>query len=165
MKKVLSLLLAVVLVCSMATVALAGNELGYGYVCKVCGGGTSNIDDYNNHIYNGGCGTCAYCGLGFSAADLKNHEENKCPDFVGTCDYCGKTDADVTDHGTWAEFEGHKKECAAKYYNIPLAKIIATVKNLIAKIDFSKVVGTAKDLIGKATPVVKDLIGKINLGK
>ena len=161
MKKVVSLLLAVVLVCSMATVALAGNELGYGYVCKVCGGGTSNVDDYNDHIYNGGCGTCAYCGLGFSAADLENHEKNKCPDFEGTCDYCGKTDADVTDHGTKAEFDAHVTACKSKYFNIPLAKIIAVVKNLIGKIDFGSIVGTVKD---KVVPAITGLLGNINLG-
>ena len=157
MKKVLSLILAVVLVCSMATVAFAG-DLGYGYVCKVCGGTTSNAADYNAHITAGGCGTCAYCGQGFSAAEIENHQYNVCLDFAAKCDYCGK---DYT--GTEAGFDAHVEACKAKYFNIPLAKIIAAVKDLIAKIDFEKVIGTVKDLAGKAVPVVKDLLGNIKL--
>lgn len=159
MKKALSLLLAVVLVCSMATVAFA---IDYSYVCGVCGGTTSSPAEYNEHVTKGGCGKCAYCGQGFNAVEIKNHQENVCRDFAGTCDYCGKTDEDVTDHGTEAEFKAHVAACKTNYHNIPLAKIIATVKDLISKIDFSKVFGTVKDLAGKAVPVVKDLIGKID---
>lgn len=157
MKKALSLLLALVLVCSMATVAFA---LDYNYVCDVCGGTTASAAEYNEHVTTGGCGKCAHCGQGFNAVEIKNHEYNVCRHFAGkaTCDYCGKAS-----EGTQAEFDAHVAACKTKYYNIPVAKIIATVKDLISKIDFSKVVGTVKDLAGKAVPVVKDLIGKIDL--
>lgn len=156
MKKVLSLLLAVVLVCSMATVAFA---IDYSYVCSVCGGTTSSAAEYNEHVTKGGCGTCAHCGQGFSAADIADHEYKVCRNFAGkaTCDYCGAAST-----GTNEEFDAHVAACKTKYHNIPLAKIIATVKDLISKIDFSKVFGTVKDLAGKAVPVVKDLIGKID---
>lgn len=154
MKKVLSLLLAVVLVCSMATVALAGDPIK---TCGDCGYTAETAADYNAHMLAGGCGICDFCGNGFGKDDLANHEYICTKNAVG-CDYCGGT------FPSQAEFDAHIDACKTKYYNIPLAKIIATVKDLIAKIDFSKVVGTAKDLIGKATPVVKDLIGKINLG-
>ena len=145
MKKVLSLLIAVVLVFSMATVAFAGN-LGYTYTCKVCGGTTTDDVEYNTHITNGGCGTCAHCGQGFSAAMIENHQYNVCLDFAGkaTCDYCG-----AASDSTEAAFDSHVEACKAKYFNIPLAKIIAAVKDLVAKIDFEKVIGTVKDLIGK----------------
>lgn len=47
----------------------------------------------------------------------------------------------------------------AKYFNIPLAKIVATIKDLLAKIDFEALFGTVKDLGGK-------LVGALgNIGK
>lgn len=151
MKKVLSLLLAVVLVCSMATVALAGAEK----VCDKCGFVTESAVAYNSHIKAGGCGRCAYCGNGFETADeLKEHQYEYCRHFEGTCDYCGKVLG-----GPEIDFDAHVAACKAKYFNIPLAKIIAAVKNLISKIDFEKVIGTVKDLGGK----VVGLLG--NIGK
>ena len=160
MKKVLSLLLAVVLVCSMATVALAATEK----VCDICGFVTDSAVAYNKHIREGGCGRCEYCGNGFETADeLKEHQKDYCLHFEGTCDYCGKTDADIDDpdvkgKSTKADFDAHVEKCKAKYYNIPLAKIIATVKDLISKIDFEKVLGTVKDLGGKAVSAISGLI-------
>ena len=155
MKKVVSLLLAVVLVCSMATVAFAATAK----VCDICGYVTEDAAEYNKHIYDGGCGLCAYCGNGFATStELADHQKNYCRHFSGTCDYCGKTDEDVTDHGTDAEFTAHVEKCKGDYFNIPLAKIIATVKDLISKIDFGKVLGTVKDLGGKAVSAIGGLI-------
>ena len=66
--------------------------------------------------------------------------------------YCGKVLG-----GPEIDFDAHVAACKAKYFNIPLAKIIAAVKNLISKIDFEKVIGTVKDLGGK----VVGLLGNI----
>ena len=156
MKKVLSLLLAVVLVCSMATVALAATEK----VCDICGFVTDSAVDYNKHItQDDACGRCAYCNNGFAnGTELSDHQKNYCRHFEGTCDYCGKTDSEVEGKGTEADFNAHVEKCKAKYYNIPLAKIIATVKDLISKIDFEKVLGTVKDLGGKAVSAISGLI-------
>ncbi len=139
MKKVLSLLLAVVLVCSMATVAFAGEATK---TCADCGFTAATAADYNAHILEGGCGLCAFCGNGFVKADLADHEYICTKNSVG-CDYCGKTFI------SQAEFDNHIEACKSKYFNIPLAKIIAAVKDLVAKIDFEKVIGTVKDLVGK----------------
>ena len=159
MKKVLSLILAVVLVFSMATVAFAA--LSTEKVCDICGAVTTSAADYNAHITNDKCGKCAYCNNPFTTGDeLADHQHNYCRHFAGkaTCDYCG-----AASDSTEAAFDAHVEACKAKYFNIPLAKIIAAVKDLIAKIDFEKVIGTVKDLAGKAVPAVKDLLGNIKL--
>lgn len=159
MKKVLSLLLAVVLVFSMATVALAGDPIK---TCVDCGYTAETADDYNAHMLAGGCGKCDFCGNGFGKDDLADHEYICTKNAVG-CDYCGDT------FSSQANYDAHIEACKAKYFNIPLAKIIATVKDLIAKIDFDSIINTAKDLIGKIdfdsiVGTVKDLVGNINLG-
>ena len=149
MKKVVSLLLAVVLVCSMATVALAGNPVK---TCADCGFTTDVAADYNAHIVAGGCGICDYCGNGFATADdLKDHKYVCTKNNVG-CDYCGDSFA------SQAKFDEHLDKCKSDYFNIPLAKIIATVKNLLAKIDFGSILGTVKDLGGKAVSAIGGLI-------
>lgn len=155
MKKFLALALAVICIFSMATVVFAA-ELPTTKTCGICGAKTTNDDDYNAHL-SAGCGLCPYCSNPFSTAEkLENHKHNYCKDFAGkaTCDYCG-----AASEGTEAEFDAHVEACKAKYFNIPLAKIIATVKNLLAKIDFSAVFATVKDLGGK-------LVGALgNIGK
>ena len=155
MKKVLSLLLAVVLVCSMATMAFAGDPTKK---CPDCGFTSSEAGAYDAHIVAGGCGKCSYCDNGFAnATELSNHKYVCTKNSVG-CDYCGDSFA------SQAKYDEHINACKSKYFNIPLAKIIATVKDLIAKIDFSSIVGTVKDLGGK----VVDFIGTIDfsaLGK
>lgn len=153
MKKVLSLLLAVVLVCSMATVALA---LDHVWQCEFCDGTTNSYSALLEHQKANECGKCGLCGKGFDTkAELDAHAYD-CHQANIVCDYCGGTSS------SQAIYDAHIDACKAKYHNIPLAKIIATVKDLISKIDFSKVFGTVKDLAGKAVPVVKDLIGKID---
>ena len=148
MKKVVSLLLAVVLVFSMATVAFAGDPIK---TCVDCGYTAETAADYNAHMLAGGCGICDFCGNGFGKDDLADHEYI-CTKNSVVCDYCGNTFV------SQAEFDNHIEACKAKYFNIPLAKIIATVKDLIAKIDFEAVIGTVKDLGGK----VVDFIGGID---
>ena len=148
MKKVLSLLLAVVLVCSMATVALAGAPVK---TCADCGYTTDVAADYNTHMLAGGCGICDFCGNGFGKDELADHEYICTKNSVG-CDYCGGSFA------SQAKYDEHEANCKAKYFNIPLAKIIATVKDIISKIDFEKVFGTVKDLGGKVVDFVSGLI-------
>ena len=59
-----------------------------------------------------------------------------------------------------AKFDEHINACKSKYFNIPLAKIIAIVKDLVAKIDFGAIVGTVKD---KVIPAITGLLGNIKL--
>lgn len=152
MKKVVSLLLAVVLVCSMATVAFAA--LDYTWTCDVCGGETSSAAAYNDHILNEKCGTCAHCKKGFSAADLETHQYI-CPSANIVCDYCGKT------HASEKDYADHIAACKAKYFYVPLAKIIADLKAYIGKIDFKKAFNGAKDFVTGAIPYVKDFASGI----
>lgn len=150
MKKALSLLLALVLVCSMATVAFAVNPTK---VCPDCGFAEEVAGTYDEHIIAGGCGRCAYCGNGFENAELLGDHEYICTKNSVGCDYCGDSFA------SQAKFDEHINACKTKYHNIPVAKIIATVKDLISKIDFSSVVSTVKD---KVVPAITDLIGNID---
>ena len=159
MKKVLSLLLAVVLVCSMATVAFG---LDYTWTCDVCGGETGSAAEYNAHILSGACGTCAHCGKGFSAVkdkdgntELGTHEYI-CPKANITCDYCGKV------HASEKDFADHIDACKTKYFHIPLARIIAAVKAYIGKIDFKKAFNGAKNFVTELTPYVKDIVATIS---
>lgn len=155
MKKVVSLLLAVVLVFSMATVALAA---GAEKTCKYCNFKTTDAAEYDAHMLTGGCGFCGYCGNGFATKDELDAHKPACIEANIVCDYCGDTFRSEN------EFNAHIEACKAKYFNIPLAKIIATIKDLISKIDFNAVINTVKDVAGKVVPVVKDLFGKIDLG-
>jgi hypothetical protein len=150
MKKVVSLLLAVVLVFSMATVALAGNPTKK---CPDCGFTEVVAGTYDDHIIAGGCGRCSYCDNGFETAESLNNHKYICTKNSVGCDYCGDT------FNSQANYDNHIEACKPTYFNIPLAKIIATVKDLIAKIDFSAIIGTVKD---KVVPAITDFIGGID---
>lgn len=151
MKKFLALALAVICIFSMATVAFAG--LDYSWECEFCGGTTTSYDALQEHIKANNCGRCQYCEKGFETADLLAAHEKECPKGSAHCDYCGK------DFSPISAYDAHLEACKAKYFNIPLAKIIETVKNLLAKIDFEAVFATVKDLGGK-------LVGALgNIGK
>ena len=153
MKKFLALALAVICIFSMATVAFATDDLGHDYVCTICGGSTGSAEALDKHLAAATCGKCQYCGQGYNTAEEIARHEYVCRSNDITCDYCGGN-FDSTD-----DFDAHIEACKAKYFNIPLAKIIATVKDLLAKIDFSAVFATVKDLGGK-------LVGALgNIGK
>ena len=157
MKKVVSLLLAVVLVFSMATVALAAGDLTN--KCDVCGYESNEIADFTAHKNAKACGICSYCNVtAYKNADELAQHKPICEFANIVCDYCGDVLASEV------KFDEHIDACKAKYFNIPLAKIIATIKDLISKIDFNAVINTVKDVAGKVVPVVKDLFGKIDLG-
>lgn len=154
MKKVLSLLLAVVLVFSMATVAFAATGT-HANKCDVCDYESADLADFTAHKNAKACGVCAYC----KDTKYTNEEERIAHTYVCDyatigCDYCGGT------FTSEEKFDNHIEACKAKYFNIPLAKIIAAVKDLIAKIDFDAIVGTVKD---KVIPAITDLFGKIDL--
>ena len=151
MKKVLSVLLAVICVFSMATVAFAGDLTNK---CDVCGFTSNDIAEFTAHKNAKACGICTYCGVTAykDAAELAAHKP-VCEYADIVCDYCGKAQASEV------KFEEHIADCKAKYFNIPVAKIIAIVKDLIAKIDFSAIVGTVKD---KVVPAITGLVGNID---
>lgn len=160
MKKVVSLLLAVVLVFSMATVALASGDQPN--KCPACGATFEKIEEYSAHL-RGGCNVhfrpCPLgCGEGFDSDEQVEAHTKECWNGSAHCDYCGE------DFSPIYKYDEHIDACKAKYFNIPLAKIIATIKDLISKIDFNAVINTVKDVAGKVVPVVKDLFGKIDLG-
>lgn len=154
MKKFLALVLAVICIFSMATVAFAADEnLGYGWTCEFCGGYTADYDALIAHQKAFDCGKCDLCGKGFETSDKLKEHKYECNQANVVCDYCGETNPSQAKH------DAHIEACKAKYFNIPLAKIIATVKDLLAKIDFSAVFATVKDLGGK-------LVGALgNIGK
>ena len=151
MKKFLAVLLAVICIFSMATVAFAGDLTNK---CDVCGFTSNDIAEFTAHKNAKACGICPYCNVTAykDAAELEAHKP-VCEYANIVCDYCGKAQASE------AIFAAHEPDCKAKYFNIPLAKIIATVKDLISKIDFGAIVGTIKD---KVVPAITDLVGKID---
>ena len=151
MKKFLAVLLAAICMFSMATVAFAGDLTN---TCDVCGFTSNDIAEFTAHKNARACGICSYCGVTAykDAADLAAHKP-VCEYANIWCDYCGKTFASEV------KFEEHINDCKAKYFNIPLAKIIAVVKDLIAKIDFSAIVGTIKD---KVVPAITGFVGNID---
>lgn len=158
MKKVLSLLLAVVLVCSMATVAFA--TVSYTYECDRCHGIMTDSAVYTAHIKADVCATCPYCNYGFATADDVAAHKGDCRLYTGTCDYCG--DSVTTEN----KFNAHVEACKAKkYFNIPLAKIAAAVENFLTTTDWNnivtKVVSVVKTVIEKADPVISNLLAKI----
>ena len=152
MKKVLSLLLAVVLVCSMATVAFAGNPVK---TCKFCGYTTDVAAEYNAHVLAKGCGICGYCGNGFETAELLAEHTHICPEANIKCDYCGNTiDSE-------SNFEAHIDACKKNYFYIPLALIIEHVKAFFGKLDFKKIIAEGKSFFGYVGTIGKDIAGLV----
>ena len=159
MKKVVSLLLAVVLVFSMATVALASGDQPN--KCPACGATFEKIEDYSTHL-RGGCNVyfrpCPLgCGEGFDDEAQVEAHTKECWNGSAHCDYCGD------DFSPIYKYDEHIDACKTKHFNIPFAKIIAFVKDLIAKIDFEAVINTVKDLAGKVGPAIEGLLGNIKL--
>ena len=159
MKKVVSLLLAVVLVCSMATVAFG---LNYSWTCDVCGGETGSAAEYDAHLLSGTCGTCEHCGKGFSKvvnykdengiehSDLSDHQYI-CPNANIFCDYCGETKASEKDYAD------HIAGCKAKHFYLPIGLIINHVKAYIGKIDFKKAFNDGKSFFGYVKTIFGDV--------
>lgn len=159
MKKALSLLLALVLVCSMATVAFG---VSYTYECDRCHGTITDSAEYTKHIASINCAACAHCGYGFISVEERDEHQRDCRLYTGTCDYCG---SDVT---TERAFNAHVDDCKTNYFNIPLYKICKAVENFVRTTDWNNiankaadVVNTIKGVVAKIAPTVESLIGKI----
>jgi hypothetical protein len=151
MKKVLSLLLAVVLVCSMATVALAGNPVK---TCKFCGFTTTDAAEYNAHMFED-CGFCGYCGNGFESAKILAEHKYICDEANIKCDYCGNTiDSE-------SNFDSHIGACKKNHFYIPLALIIEHAKAFFGKLDFKKIIAEGKSFFGYVGTIGKDVAGAV----
>lgn len=155
MKKFLSLVLALVLVCSMATVALAAQTI----TCPYCEEfSTTDEAAYNLHITEGiedNClvkyHACKYgCGKGFN--DAAAHER-VCPEGSATCDYCGETFCPV------GKYDDHLAACKEKHFNIPFDKIGDSIANFLTSTNWNdivgKVVGAFQTIIEKISGLVK----------
>ena len=148
MKKVLSLLLAVVLVCSMATVAFAGASEK---VCKYCDFTTTSGADYDAHMLAKDCGRCGYCGNGFATStELKAHIP-ACIEAKLPCDYCGGTFDSENDYAA------HIDACKAKYFNIPVDKLVDSVVEFFKSVNYSEIFETVKNFFSNVIPVITGL--------
>ncbi len=161
MKKVLSLILAVVLVFSMATVAFA---VSYTYECDRCHGIITDSAEYTKHIASVNCAACAHCGYGFISVEAKDEHQIDCRLYAGKaiCDYCGAAST------TEREFNAHVEDCKAKYFNIPLYKICTAIENFVRTTDWNNIANKAADIantikgvIAKIVPTVEGLLAKI----
>lgn len=135
MKKFLSIVLALVLVCSMATVAFAA--VAQTNTCPFCGLEIADEAEYNLHITkdcNKKYRACKWeCGAGFSTDEAKAAHEDICPFGSAKCDYCGETFSPVQ------AYNDHLAACKESHLNIPADKFGETIKGfdwngLIAKI-------------------------------
>lgn len=153
MKKFLALVLAVICIFSMATVAFAAT-IQPNRFCDACGTEFTTDEEFRTHVETACDRVCSFCNNTLETNESKANHEKKCLKGVSdACDYCGKTFTPI------ADYDDHLEACKAKYYNIPVAKIVATIKDLFSKIDWSSVLGTVKDLGGK----LGGLLG--NIGK
>ncbi len=154
MKKFLAIVLAVICIFSMATVAFAATNVPL-RKCDACGTTFTTDLEFRNHVEKVCDRVCPLCKNVLETNEEKAAHEYNCRYNSIVCDYCGGTEVSQSD------FDAHVEECKAKYFNIPLAKIIATVKDILSKIDFEQVIGTVKSLAEKVAPAIQDLIGKI----
>ena len=153
MKKFLALVLAVICIFSMATVAFAATIVPNRF-CVGCNTQFTTDEEFRAHVETVCDRVCPYCNNTLETNESKAAHEKECLKGVSdACDYCGKTFTPIS------AYDDHLDACKAKYYNIPVAKIMATIKDLFSKIDWSSVLGTVKDLGGK-------LVGALgNIGK
>ncbi len=151
MKKFLSLLLALVLVCSMATVAFAATAQTN--TCPYCKSfTTADQAEYNAHV-SGGCNVkyrpCKFgCGAGFSAEMLAEHEAI-CPEGSATCDYCGETFSPVR------AYDEHLEACKEKHFNIPFDKIGDSIANFLTSTNWN-------DIVAKVVSAFQTIAEKIS---
>ena len=154
MKKVVSLILALVLTFSVATVAFAMSNLTN--VCPDCGFQSDSIREFTEHRNEKGCKVCKYCGVaGLKDSDEIAYHEYECEYANIFCDYCGKTQASEK------IFDGHIDACKAKYFYIPVGLIIVHVKNYIGKLDFTKMFNDGKSFFGYVINIGKDVAGAV----
>ena len=145
MKKVLSLLLAVVLVCSMATVAFG---IEYKYECDRCHGGMNDSEEYITHIASVDCAACPHCDYGFISVEQRDRHQPDCRLFSGTCDYCG---ASVC---TERAFNAHVDACKTKYFYIPLYKLCKAIENFTRTTDWNNIANIVANITSKVKSFV-----------
>ena len=158
MKKALSLILAVVLVFSMTTVAFAATH--YPNVCKVCGATFDTAAEAAAHNEEICDRICQFCDTRCDSQEARDKHEKICYHGSQTCDYCGETFSPVY------KYDDHIDACKAKYFNIPLAKILKAIENFIRTTDWNKIINTVIDVLNKVIgfvkPVITDLVGNIS---
>lgn len=170
MKKALSLILAVVLVFSMATVAFAATTpQGYDCIQEGCEFWTTSYAEYREHIQKG-CNRhfrpCKYgCGNGFAdetVEDKAEREDHELDCWKGeiTCDYCGAYYSPVREY-----YEVHEAPCKKAHFNIPVYKILKAIENFIRTTDWNKIINTVIDVLNKVIgfikPVITSLVGTV----
>lgn len=151
MKKFLSLVLALVMICSVATVAFAAVEQPN--ACPWCGIEFTSEAEYNEHLTQG-CNkhyrACQYgCGAGFGSDDATAAHEEICPFGSATCDYCGSTFSPVK------AYNDHIDACKKAHLYIPAAKLGDKIKDL----DWNNIIVKVTDFFGK---VVETIVGLFN---
>ena len=163
MKKFLSLVLALVLVCSLATVAFAEEGVSYVYECDRCHATMTDPEVYTAHVLADACTTCPHCSYGFETVEELAAHENDCRLYVGTCDYCGES------VNSKNKFNEHVEVCKAKYFSIPVYKICKAIEDFFRSTDWNDIInkvvdafGTVGDALGDIGPTIEGLIGKIS---
>lgn len=153
MKKALSLILAIVLTFSMATVAFAG--VSYTYECDRCHGVITSSATYTAHVKADKCATCPHCNYGFATMEEVEEHRYDCRLFTGTCDYCG---AEVNKEGAYND---HVAACKEKYFGIPLYKILKAIENFLRTTDWNNIINKVIDVLNTVINTVKPIISKI----
>ena len=116
MKKLISLVLALIVALSVATVAFASTN-----TCPYCLETYTNESEYNKHLADcdGYFRECPYgCDADFATVEELEIHKGVCLEYEGECDYCG---AIVV---TKNAFDAHVAECKVKYCSIPVHKIM-----------------------------------------
>lgn len=165
MKKFLSLVLALVMALSVATVGFAAAK----YECESCHEVFATEALYTAHT-SGGClidfGTCKYCSGKVATANLTAHEA-ACPKGAGECEYCGE------DYATQADYEAHKKSDCKMINTLgseDTAKIVDKVIDALKSVDWKGVVEKVVDvvkgidfegIIAKIQPIVEKVVGYV----
>lgn len=167
MKKFLSLVLALVMAFSVATVGFAGLA---DLTCDSCLAKLPDEKAYNAHV-NGGClidfKTCQYCASKVATDNLEAHEL-ECPKGAGKCEYCNEA------YDNQADYAAHKaSEC--KMINTvgseDTAKVVDKVLDFLADVDWKgladKVVDAVKGIdfegiIAKIKPIIEKIVAFVS---
>lgn len=153
MKKALSLILAIVLTFSMATVAFAATY--YPNVCKVCGATFDTAKEAAAHNEALCDRICQFCDTRCDSTEDRNTHEKVCFHGSQTCDYCGNTFSPVY------KYDEHIDACKAKFFNIPLYKILKMIENFLRTTDWNNIINKVIDVLNTIISTVKPIISKI----
>ncbi|MBE6771193.1 MAG: hypothetical protein E7547_03495 [Ruminococcaceae bacterium] len=167
MKKLLSVILALIFVFSGVTVAFAVDNscpvCGEEFTAKKYGSADKAETAFNDHIKDGCDGkvySCRFkCGASFSSeANCKTHERSCLEYDGGTCKDCGtkyKTYGEELDHKCSSSDNSAVGDAADKVVSliesINWKEVVSTVKKLIEKINFEK-------MVADFTPILKRIV-------